>query len=110
VREFAKTALIEKGYQVLAIEDGQKAFQTLQEENIKPQLLITDLIMPKMNGRELAQKVLEKLPDCKVLYASGYTDNHIVHQGALEKGVNFIHKPYSISQLTSQVRKVLDEN
>ena len=109
VREFAETALSDRGYHVLAKEDGQEAFQALKEGKINPKLLITDLIMPKMNGRELAQNVITKLPDCKVLYASGYTDNHIVHQGALDKGVNFIQKPYSIERLTRKVRQILDE-
>jgi len=62
-----------------------------------------------MNGKELAKKVLKQFPDCRILYASGYTDNHIVHEGSLEEGINFIQKPYSVAQLSHKVRQVLDQ-
>ena len=110
VREFAESALSVNGYQVQSARDGQHAIELLSNEAISPKLLITDLIMPRMNGRELAEKVLKKFPNCRILYASGYTDNHIVHEGSLEQGINFIQKPYSIAQLTQKVRQVLDHD
>lgn len=110
VREFAESALSANGYKVVSAKDGQAAIEALSDETILPELLITDLIMPRMNGRELAEKVLQKFPNCRVLYASGYTDNHIVHKGSLEQGINFIQKPYSISQFTHKVRQILDQD
>ena len=71
-------------------------------------LLITDVIMPGMGGRELGAKLLERYPGMKVLYMSGYTDNSIVHHGLLEEGIAFLHKPFTPAALVRKVREVLD--
>ena len=72
-------------------------------------LLIIDVIMPKMNGRDLAEQLKSICPDLKCMFMSGYTDNAIVNQGVLDKEVNFIQKPFSKIDLAKIVRKVLDE-
>jgi len=73
------------------------------------ELLITDMIMPGMNGKELAEEIAKIYPDAEILYASGYTSEHIVHSGSLEPGVQFIQKPYSIQSLSRKIRDVLDK-
>jgi FixJ family two-component response regulator len=70
--------------------------------------LITDVIMPEMNGRELAGQMTGLYPDIRLLFMSGYTANVIAHQGVLEKGVAFIQKPFSMADMTEKVREVLE--
>ena len=89
---------------------GKKALKIAQKENYKIDLLLTDLVMPDMNGKELSEKILEKAPHVKLLFASGYTDNHLVHSGKLHRGINFLQKPYSIQNLLASVKKVLQQN
>ncbi len=109
VREFTISVLSGFGYTVYSTANGAEAYQMVRDGNIRPDLILTDLIMPEMNGRELADKIKGMLPDCPVLYTSGYTDNHIVHNGSLEKDVNFLHKPFSSQQLLRKIRKILDK-
>jgi two-component SAPR family response regulator len=73
-------------------------------------LVITDLIMPELNGKDFIKKASVAMPDMKVIYVSGYTDNHMVHDGMLEKEVNFLQKPYSQQMLARMVQKVLDRS
>jgi PAS domain S-box-containing protein len=109
VCRFASEALTSLGYNVYKAENGLIALEKIRNESFKIDLIITDLIMPKLNGKEFAGKVKEFYPDIKIIFVSGYTDNHIVHNGLLEEGVNFVHKPYSLKTLASTVRRVLDE-
>ena len=71
-------------------------------------LMMTDVVMPGMNGRVLAEKLKEKRPGMKVLFTSGYTESVIAHHGILEKGIRFIAKPYSIQTLSKKIREVLE--
>jgi YesN/AraC family two-component response regulator len=71
-------------------------------------LLITDVIMPEMNGKTLASKLRSHLPDLRCLFMSGYTANAIAHHGVLDEGVHFIQKPFSLPVLATKVREVLD--
>ena len=71
-------------------------------------LLFTDVIMPEMNGRELADRAVAIKPDLKVLYTTGYTRNAVVHNGVLDPGLAFLNKPYTLEQLATKVRRVLD--
>ncbi len=108
VREFATSALDSLGYRVFSAEDGVTAIRVASELGDPLDLLFTDVIMPHMNGSELAEILQNKMPGLRVLFASGYTDNHIVHSGALKKRTNFLQKPYSVDELSRRVREVLD--
>jgi len=110
VREFAVSALKALGYKIYEAENAAHALKQINDENIKFDLLITDLIMPGMSGKELADVLEEQISGLKVLFASGYTDSNIVHDGILNAGVNFIHKPYSVRKLTEKIRSLVSDN
>ena len=101
--------LEELGYKVFEASNGKKALELIRKKDILVDLLVTDLIMPEMNGKELAVALKELYPDILIIFTSGYTDNHIVHSGALDEGVNFIQKPFSIQTLAQKVREVLNK-
>ncbi len=96
------------GYQVLAASTPGEALRTARGHAGKIHLLLTDLIMPEMNGRDLSRELTSLCPDVKCLYMSGYTGNIIVHQGILDEGVQFIQKPFSMLGLAVKVREILD--
>jgi two-component system, cell cycle sensor histidine kinase and response regulator CckA len=96
------------GYTVLAACQAAEAFSLLENCSSSIQMLVTDLIMPQMNGRELAERVLEKCPDMKVLFISGYTDDCIIHRGVLDQRLPFLQKPFAPETFLSKVRAVLD--
>lgn len=108
LRNLARDALIEFGYQVYTAGSGQEALDLVKTKNITPALLLTDLIMPGISGHELAILLQKLLPDIKTIFVSGYTDNHIVQNGFLEEGIHFMQKPYSITELVKYVRQILD--
>jgi two-component system, cell cycle sensor histidine kinase and response regulator CckA len=102
-------ALKRQGYQVLEAPDGGKAI-ILSEEFKEPiHLILTDVVMPGMSGRKLADRLTDIHPEIKVLYMSGYTDNAILHHGILEPGINFVQKPFTVEGLARKVREVLDK-
>ena len=80
-----------------------------KEDNPEIDLLVTDVVMPKMGGKELSEKLFEEYPKLKVLYISGYTDNAIAHHGVLDEGVLLLQKPFSPQSLAEKVREILDE-
>jgi CheY-like chemotaxis protein len=108
VRQVSVDALRELGYTVVQAADARQALALLA---VKPRvdLLFTDVVMPGMNGRELAEEVAERWPSVKALYTTGYTRNAIVHNGMLDSGVAFLAKPFTIAQLAAKVRQVLDK-
>lgn len=110
VRSFSANALSELGYTVVEASDGMDALKKLETEDLRPHLLITDMIMPNMNGDELAEVVKRKFPDTKILFISGYTDGRIGQKGALEADVNFLAKPFSMKTLGEKVRSILLTN
>jgi len=96
------------GYHVLTASAPQEALLTAREKSGGIQLLITDVIMPEMNGRELAKNLTFSCPGIKILFMSGYSGDIIAHHGVLDDGMHFIQKPFSIQGLAAKVREVLD--
>ena len=96
------------GYRVLAAADGAEALAVSERWTDEIHLLVTDVVMPGMNGRELADKLRLTRPSIKVLYTSGYTDDVIVHHGILDADVEFISKPFDRDALAARVRTILD--
>ncbi len=100
--------LQKKGYTVLEAADGAEGLEIAKRNGDSISLLITDVIMPKMNGRELTQSIRQFNPGMKVLYVSGYTDETIAHQGVLEAGTPLLEKPFALQDLGRKVRQILD--
>ena len=109
VREFICAALTRLGYQVLEAADSDQALELTASRPSRVDMLITDVIMPGMSGRELAQRLVSDQPGLKVLYISGYTANVIVHHGVLDQGISFLQKPVSLADLSRKVREVLEQ-
>jgi PAS domain S-box-containing protein len=108
VRALAARLLSRQGYRVFDFADGPSALDWLSTSHEPIDLLLTDVIMPAMNGKTLADAVLAARPGTRVLYASGYTSNVIVQHGVLKPGVEFLAKPFTIAALAERVRAVLD--
>jgi signal transduction histidine kinase/CheY-like chemotaxis protein len=106
VRHLSVEALRELGYTVLQAPNAVTALRVLDEQ-AGVTLLFTDIVMPDMNGRKLADEALRRKPGLKVLYTTGYTNNAIIHNGVLDPGVHLITKPFSLEQLGTKVREVL---
>ena len=107
VRNLTSEALKQYGYRVIEAPGGEPALQIIREYKEKIDLLLTDVVMPGLNGRELADQVLSLRPGIKVLYMSGYSDNAIVQHGVLTPGLAFIEKPFSPETLAEKVRQVI---
>ncbi len=109
VRKLAVRLLKRQGYNVLEAPDGGKAFILCEKYRDPIHLILTDVVMPGMSGRELAERLKRIHPEARVLYMSGYTDNSIIHHGVLEEGIDFIQKPFTFENLLRKVREVLDK-
>ena len=109
ILQMVKTMLERLGYTVLTANSPEEAIRIGNPSNIKIDLLITDVVMPSMNGRELSQIMSKVFPNIKCLYMSGYTSNVIAHRGVLGEGLNFIHKPFSRKDISLKIREILDE-
>jgi PAS domain S-box-containing protein len=107
ILDFAYLTLTEYGYNVIFSENGRLALEMLKENPAKFDLLITDIVMPDMNGKELAEKVSRLIPGIKILFTSGYTDDHIVHEGELTGEINFLQKPFTVNSLLIKIKEVL---
>jgi two-component system, cell cycle sensor histidine kinase and response regulator CckA len=107
VRQLVRDTLEARGYKVLEAENGEAGLQTAKEFAGTIDVIITDVVMPGMSGRELAQRVTEARPETKVLYLSGYTEEAIAHEGALDPGTAFLQKPFTLQVLSRKVREVL---
>jgi PAS domain S-box-containing protein len=108
VRELVSEYLRARGYTVLEAGDGVAALALAEQHQGAIQLLITDVVMPKLSGRELATRISSKRENLKVLYISGYTDDSIFRHGVLEGGMAFLQKPFNLKALAEKVREVLD--
>jgi signal transduction histidine kinase len=106
VRHLAVDSLRELGYTVLEAETGEAALKLLAEHMVN--LLFTDIVMPSINGRQLAEQGAKLRPGLKVLFTTGYTRNAVVHNGVLDPGVRMLSKPYSLEQLSQIVRDALE--
>jgi PAS domain S-box-containing protein len=108
LRRLARQYLETQGYKILEAADGAAALQIVDGYKGTIDLLLTDVIMPGMNGREMAAQITNLLPGLRVLYMSGYTENAIGHDGMLDAGINLLQKPFSLPALKDRVREVLD--
>ncbi|HVW24078.1 MAG TPA: response regulator [Polyangiaceae bacterium] len=105
----ASAALTALGYRVLTATNALDAIELVKNMTDPLHLLVTDVIMPKMGGPDLAKHLVELRPGLKVLFSSGYTENAVVDHGVLDQRVNFLQKPYTPTILARRVREVLDE-
>jgi len=108
LRRLARQYLETQGYKILEAEDGAAALQIVDGYKGTIDLLLSDVIMPGMNGRELAARVIKLLPDVRVLYMSGYAENAVGMDGTIDAGINLLQKPFSLPVLKDRVREVLD--
>jgi CheY-like chemotaxis protein len=109
VRALTRENLNVCGYKVLEAIDGEDALKVSREYKQTIDLLLTDVVMPRMSGRQLAERLTEERRGIPVLYISGFTDDSIVHHGVLESGTQFLEKPFTLNALARKVRQVLDQ-
>lgn len=107
LRNLAQKALDQHGYRTLVAENGEEALKVGKEREGPIHLLLTDVVMPKMGGKEAADRLQPLYPQMKVIYMSGYTDNAIIHHGVLTSELNFLEKPFTPEGLARKVREVL---
>jgi two-component system, cell cycle sensor histidine kinase and response regulator CckA len=109
VRQLARQVLERQGYQVLEAGDGNATLLVCEKYKGQIHLMVTDVVMPGMSGRELADRIKSSHPEMKVLYTSGYADDTIVHYGVSRDRVNYLQKPFTMEGLSRKVREVLDK-
>jgi response regulator RpfG family c-di-GMP phosphodiesterase len=107
VRGMARQVLEMNGYHVLEASHGKEALRICEQHKGRIDLMVTDVVMPQMSGRELAECLASSRPETKVLFVSGYTDDAIVHHGVLDGNVNFLQKPFTPDALAHKVSEVL---
>ena len=98
------------GYKVLTAGTPNEAIQLFQTHEGRVHLLVTDVVMPEMNGRELAARLRSSKPQLKALFVSGYSASALAPRGVLDEGVHFLQKPFSLEDLAASVREALDSN
>ncbi|QJU60925.1 response regulator [Sphingomonas sp. AP4-R1] len=108
VRNFSTEALRELGYTVIHADGGHAALAII-DGGQDVTLLFTDIVMPEMTGRQLADEAVKRLPRLRVVYTTGYTRNAVVHNGVIDPGTNFLPKPFGMDQLASKIREALDD-
>jgi CheY-like chemotaxis protein len=108
VRELLRKVLTEFGYTVLTARHGRDALMVVGERAGRIDLLVTDVVMPEMSGRELAETLRDHRPDLKVLFISGYTDDEVLQRGISGRDAAFVRKPFTAEELVRRVRELLD--
>lgn len=108
IRKVATRVLELHGYTVLTVATGEAAMDLIAERETPVDLILTDIVMPGMNGHELATWLGAEHPQIRVLFTSGLPEEAVVHRGALDAGTPFIEKPYAIADLVHRMREVLD--
>jgi PAS domain S-box-containing protein len=108
VRQFAYSALVSGGYMVMAVDCAADALALVSSQNVPFDIVITDVVLPGMGGKDLVDHLLVLYPKLRVLFMSGYTENAIVHHGVLASGTSFLSKPFTVSSLLSKLRILLD--
>src|SRR4029077_6607106 len=106
----SSSVLAHCGYKMLVAGTPEEGLAVCRANHRDIRLLITDVVMPRMNGRQLAEQIAQVAPNIKVLYISGYTSNAIVHYGVLDPDLWFLPKPFPLSALMAKVREVLDSS
>ena len=109
VRKLAVKLLKKQGYKVLEAPDGRIALKLCEEHRKPIHLILSDVVLPGMSGRDLVERLKVIYPEAKALFMSGYTDNVILHHGILDRGIEFIQKPFTLDGLARKVREVLDK-
>lgn len=107
VRSLAATVLSAAGYEVLVADGPNQAIELSEQHRGEIHVLLTDVVMPVMNGRQLADRITARRPGVRVLFVSGYTENTVVHRGEVDEGVNFLSKPITAKRLLSTLERVL---
>lgn len=108
VRSLTREVLEKYGYTVLEAANGEEALALAEGHDGPLDLLLSDVVMPRMGGPELAQALLQRRPSLRVLYMSGYTEHPMVRRGVVDSGVAFLQKPFTPTSLVSRVREVLE--
>ncbi len=108
VRKMISTILQNNGYTVLVAQHPEQALSIAGEYSGTIHFLLTDVVMPQMNGREMADRILALRPEIRVLFMSGYTEDVIIHRGILDPGIAFLHKPFTVENLTIQIRRLME--
>jgi PAS domain S-box-containing protein len=109
VRRLVRDIVSRQGYKVLEARSGEEALKVAEQHAGNIDLLLTDLVLSQMSGRELSERLRQRLREMKVLYMSGYTDDAMLHSGGLLKGAGFIQKPFTAASLSQKMRELLDE-
>ncbi len=109
VLNLVERILKERGYDVHCASEGVEALEIAKKAGSGLDILVTDVVMPGMNGRELHRRVIEHCPQAKVLFMSGYTDNVIIHKGFVDEGVKFLQKPFTVRELADKIRDTLED-
>ncbi len=108
VRQVAEALLRRHGYDVTVAEDGEAALALVEQYGAAVDLVLTDVVMPRMNGRELAERIRRRFPGVRILFVSGYTDDDILRRGVQANQVDLLEKPFTAAELLTRVRRVLD--
>jgi CheY-like chemotaxis protein len=108
IREFAVRTLEEYGYRVTPASGGKEALEIIRSRKVIFDMIVTDIIMPEMNGREFYNIAVNIIPTAKILFTSGYPDDHISKNYKVETHINFLNKPYTIESLVQKIRNILD--